>query len=69
MFSMFDELKMTMAILKYEVLELKKKKDWTDFRSLIMKNPLKKRLESLQKAEVYLEPMRASMMELFSEYT
>ena len=69
MFSMFDELKMTMAILKYEVLELKKKKDWIDFRSLIMKNPLKKRLESLQKAEVYLEPMRASMMELFSEYT
>ena len=69
MFSMFDELKMTMAILKYEVLELKKKKDWIDFRSLIMKNPLKKRLESLQKAEVYLEPMWASMMELFSEYT
>ena len=69
MFSMFDELKMTMAILKYEVLELKKKKDWIDFRSLIMKNPLKKRLESLQKAEVYLEPMRASIMELFCEYT
>ena len=69
MFSMFDELKMTMAILKYEVLELKKKKDWIDFRSLIMKNPLKKRLESLQKAEVYLEPMRASTMELFCEYT
>ena len=66
---MFDELKMTMAILKYEVLELKKKKDWIDFRSLIMKNPLKKRLESLQKAEVYLEPMRASTMELFCEYT
>ena len=66
---MFDELKMTMAILKYEVLELKKKKDWIDFRSLIMKNPLKKRLESLQKAEVYLEPMRASTMKLFCEYT
>ena len=66
---MFDELKMTMAILKYEVLELKKTKDWIDFRSLIMKNPLKKRLESLQKAEVYLEPMRASTMELFCEYT
>ena len=34
-----------------------------------MKNPLKKPLESLQKAEVYLEPMRASTMELFCEYT
>ena len=34
-----------------------------------MKNPLKKRLASLQKAEVYLEPMRASTMELFCEYT
>ena len=34
-----------------------------------MKNPLKKRLKSLQKAEVYLEPMRASAMELFCEYT
>ena len=36
-----------------------------------MKNPLKKikRLKSLQKAEVYLEPMRASTMELFCEYT
>ena len=69
MFSMFDELKITMTILKYEVLEQNKKKDWTDFRSLIMKNPLKKRLESLQKAQVYLEPMWASMMELFCEYT
>ena len=29
----------------------------------------KKRLKSLQKAEVYLEPMRASTMELFCEYT
>ena len=28
-----------------------------------------KRLKSLQKAEVYLEPMRASTMELFCEYT
>ena len=34
-----------------------------------MKNPLKKRLESLQKEEVYLEPMPASTMELFCEYT
>ena len=33
-----------------------------------MKNPLKKRLKSLQKAEVYLEPMRAFTMELFYEY-
>ena len=28
-----------------------------------------KRLKSLQKAEVYLEPMQASTMELFCEYT
>ena len=34
-----------------------------------MKNPWKKRLKNLQKAEVYLEPMRASTMELFREYT
>ena len=36
-----------------------------------MKNPLKKikRLKSLQKAEVYLEPLRASTIELFCEYT
>ena len=36
-----------------------------------MKNHLKKikHLKSLQKAEVYLEPMGASTMELFCEYT
>ena len=36
-----------------------------------MKNPFKKikRLKSLQKAKVYLEPMRASTMDLFCEYT
>ena len=28
-----------------------------------------KRLKSLQKAEVYLEPMPASTMEVFREYT
>ena len=28
-----------------------------------------KRLKSLQKAEAYLEPKQASMMELFCEYT
>ena len=28
-----------------------------------------KRLKSLQKAEVHLEPMRVSSMELFCEYT
>ena len=28
-----------------------------------------KRLKSLQKAELYLEPKRASTMELFCEYT
>ena len=32
MFSMFDELKMTMAILKYELLELKKKKRLNRFQ-------------------------------------
>ena len=41
----------------------KKKKDWTDFRIVI------KRLKSIQEGEVYLEPMRASAMELFCEYT
>ena len=36
-----------------------------------MRNPLKKikGLKSLQKAEVHLEPMRASTMEPFCEYT
>ena len=29
----------------------------------------KKRLKSLQKAEVYLQSMQASKMELFCEYT
>ena len=29
----------------------------------------KKRLKNLQKAEVYLEPMRASTMKLFCDYT
>ena len=30
-----------------------------------MKNPSKKSSKSLQKAELYLDPMRASTMELF----
>ena len=36
-----------------------------------MKNHFKKikRLKSLQKADVYLEPMRASTMEHFCEYS
>ena len=35
-----------------------------------MKNLLKnKRLQSLQKAEVYLDPTRAFTMEFFCEYT
>ena len=33
-----------------------------------MKNPLKKRLQTLQKVEVYLEPMRAYTMKLFCKY-
>ena len=34
-----------------------------------MKIPLKKCFKSLQKADGYLEPMRAFTMELFCEYT
>ena len=56
---MFDELK-----------EVKYFQEMTDFNSLNVKyyNEIK-RLKSLQKAETYLEPKRASTMELFSEYT
>ena len=52
--------------------KLKYFKEITDFKSLI--NNVKhfkeiKLLKSLQKAEAYLEPKRASTMELFCEYT
>ena len=51
---MFDELK-----------EAKYFKEITDFKSLIML----KRLMSLQEAEMYLKPKRASMIRHFCEYT
>ena len=62
MFSMFDQL-------KEEVL--KKIVGFNRFQELYNEKSFKKikRLKSLQKAEVYLEPMRASTMELFCEYT
>ena len=55
---MFDELK-----------EVKYFKKITDFRSHKVHFKEIKRLKSLQKAEVYLEPKRTSTMELFCEYT
>ena len=62
MFSMFDQL-------KEEVL--KKIVGFNRFQELYNEKSFKKikRLKSLQKAEVYLEPMRASTMEFFCEYT
>ena len=56
--NMFDELK-----------EVKYFKKITDFRSHKVHFKEIKRLKSLQKAEVYLEPKRTSTMELFCEYT
>ena len=60
--NMFDELK-----------EVKYLKEVTDFKNVIMYVIVKyfkeiKRLKSLLKAEAYLEPKQASMMELFCEY-
>ena len=60
---MFDELK-----------EVKYLKEVTDFKNVIMYVIVKyfkeiKRLKSLLKAEAYLEPKQASMMELSCEYT
>ena len=56
--STFDELK-----------EVKYFKEITDFKNFIIQNTEIKRLQSLQKAEAYLEPKRISTMELFCEYT
>ena len=44
---------------------------WNRFQEPYYEKSLKKikRFKSLQKAEVYLEPMRSSTMELFCEYT
>ena len=50
--SMFDELK-----------ELKYFKEVTDFKNLIKYFKEIKRFKSLQKAEAYLKPKQASMME------
>ena len=55
---MFDELK--------EVNSFKEK---TGFKNFILENTLMNRLKSLRKEEAYLEPKRASTMELFYEYT
>ena len=56
--SRFDRLK-----------EVKYFKEITDFKNFIIQNTEIKRLQSLQKAEAYLEPKRISTMELFCEYT
>ena len=62
MFSIFDKL-------KEEVL-FKKKITLNRFQGPYEKSFKKiKRLKSFQKAEVYLEPMRASTMELLCECT
>ena len=54
-FSMFDELK-----------EVKYFREITDFKSLNLRHIKEiKHLKSLEKAEAYLEPKRASTMELF----
>ena len=47
-----------MALKKYQISRSYSVKYFEDI----------KRLKRLQKAEVYLEPNRASMMELFCEY-
>ena len=54
--SMFDELQ-----------EVKYFKEIIDFKDLIIQR--NKLLKSLQKAEAYLEPKQASIMELFCKYT
>ena len=54
--SMFDELQ-----------EVKYFKEIIDFKDLVIQR--NKLLKSLQKAEAYLEPKQASIMELFCKYT
>ena len=54
--SMFDELQ-----------EVTYFKEIIDFKDLIIQR--NKLLKSLQKAEAYLEPKQASIMELFCKYT
>ena len=61
--SIFDELK----VVKYfkKIITLNKFLESYNVKSF----KEIKRLKSLQKAEVYLEPKRACTMELFCEYT
>ena len=61
MFSMFDELKEVLL----KIIRLNR------FQEPYNEKSFKKikRLKSLQKAEVCLEPMRTSTMKLFCEYT
>ena len=49
--------------------EVKYFKEITDFKNLRKYFKEIKRLKSFQKADVYLEPKQASMIELFCEYT
>ena len=57
---MFDELKEVKLLLKNNKFQ-------ESYNVQYLKEI--KRLKSLQKAEVYLEPKRASTVELFCEYT
>ena len=52
-----------------ELKEVKYFKEITDFKNLRKYFKEIKRLKSFQKADVYLEPKQASMIELFCEYT
>ena len=61
--SIFDELK----VVKYFKKMITLNKFLESYNVKSFKEI--KRLKSLQKAEVYLEPKRASTMELFCEYT
>ena len=56
-------------IMLDELKEVEYFKEITDFKNLRKYFKEIKRLKSFQKAEVYLEPKQASMIELFGEYT
>ena len=60
---MFDELKQ--EVPQKKIIRLNRFQEPYNERSF----KKIKHLKSLQKAEVYLEPMQASTMELFCEYT
>ena len=59
---MFDELKEEVLLKMIRLNRFQEPYNEKSFKKI-------KRSKSLQKAEVYLEPMRASTMELFCEYT